>query len=132
MPEKSKLYSIAFNKCPCCHEGNFFETDNPYNLKKFAQMNKYCPVCGTNLEPEQGFYTGAMYVSYALYVALIVTTFVGFVVILEVDVDTVLKFLVPVLIILLPPFFRFARLIWANMFMSYKGVETSTKSAFKR
>jgi len=29
-------------------------------------MNPACPVCGQRLEPEPGFYQGAMFVSYAL------------------------------------------------------------------
>lgn len=35
-------------------------------------MNETCPHCGVRLEPEPGFYQGAMYVSYAFTVAFIV------------------------------------------------------------
>lgn len=34
-------------------------------------MNEVCPHCGKRLEPEPGFYQGAMYVGYAFTVALI-------------------------------------------------------------
>ena len=33
-------YSIINSKCPQCHEGDFFETNNPYNLKKFDKMDR--------------------------------------------------------------------------------------------
>jgi hypothetical protein len=36
-------------------------------------MNARCPHCDVMLQPEPGFYQGAMYVSYAFAVALIVT-----------------------------------------------------------
>jgi hypothetical protein len=42
------------------------------DLSKFASMNQTCPHCGVRLEPEPGFYQGAMYVSYAFTVALMV------------------------------------------------------------
>jgi hypothetical protein len=34
-------------------------------------MNETCPHCGVRLEPEPGFYQGAMYVSYANTVILL-------------------------------------------------------------
>ncbi|WP_424964423.1 DUF983 domain-containing protein [Ekhidna sp.] len=36
------------------------------------KMHKKCPNCSQSLEPEPGFYTGAMYVSYAFQVAIII------------------------------------------------------------
>jgi hypothetical protein len=35
-------------------------------------MNELCPHCGVRLEPEPGFYQGAMYVSYAFTIAFMV------------------------------------------------------------
>src|SRR3546814_4037395 len=40
---------------------------------KFSKMNKNCPVCNLQFEIEPGFYWGAMYLSYALNVAEMVT-----------------------------------------------------------
>ncbi|GAB3978960.1 hypothetical protein GCM10028806_43230 [Spirosoma terrae] len=48
-------------------------------------MHENCPVCGLRYEAEPGFFTGAMYVSYALYVATIVSSFVLFVVVFGMD-----------------------------------------------
>ncbi|MFN8355038.1 MAG: DUF983 domain-containing protein [Spirosomataceae bacterium] len=115
----SKLYSILFNKCPRCHEGQFFKNP-PYHPTKFGEINARCSVCDESLERETGFYFGAMYVSYAFYVALTVTAFVGFVVLLDFEVIHVLAVLIPLYIILMPLFFRTARLVWINIFVNYK------------
>lgn len=115
----SKLYSIATNTCPHCHEGAFFKTKNPYDLKDFDKINPSCPYCGESFQREPGFYIGAMYVSYALSVAMVITAFVGFVIIFGFDIEYVLAVLIPAIIILLPVLFRSARIIWLNIFVSY-------------
>lgn len=119
MLKGTKLYSILFNKCPRCQEGNFFELNHVFSWKKFDKMHTSCPVCGEKYTPEPGFYVGAMYISYALYVAFIVTNFVGFVLILGIDPIQLLYFLVPALILLMPLFFRVARRIWITIFIKY-------------
>ena len=68
----SKFYSIFRFKCPHCHEGDFFKSSNPYNLRSMSEANETCPNCGRKILIEPGFYYGAMYVSYALGVAHII------------------------------------------------------------
>ena len=43
------------------------------NLGNMLKMHRTCPICGQDLMPEPGFYFGAMYFSYAINVALMVT-----------------------------------------------------------
>ena len=43
------------------------------SVTKFNIMNKTCPQCGVRLEPEPGFYQGAMYIGYAITVAVMVS-----------------------------------------------------------
>lgn len=58
-------------KCPKCRTGNMFD-GNTYDF--FGQkMNKNCPHCGFYFEIEPGYFYVAMFVSYALNVALMVT-----------------------------------------------------------
>ena len=71
----TKLYSIFNNKCPRCQEGNFFENNNPYNLKKVMKMNEHCPICDLKYQIEPSFFYGAMYVSYGLTVGISIITF---------------------------------------------------------
>ena len=68
-----KLYSILKFKCPHCHEGEFFEDRNPYNLSSMSKTFERCPKCDRKFSMEPGFYYGAMYVSYAIGVAHIVS-----------------------------------------------------------
>ncbi|RAJ93083.1 uncharacterized protein (DUF983 family) [Larkinella arboricola] len=118
MLKGNKLYSILFNKCPRCHQGDFFITKSAYN-RRFDKMHQRCSVCGQDFEPEPGFYTGALYVSYALYVAWTIGTFVLFYVLLNIDVMVYMWCLLPSLVILTPYFFRMARRVWINIFVAY-------------
>jgi uncharacterized protein (DUF983 family) len=123
MLKGTKLYSILFNKCPRCHGGDFFVTKTAYDFKSFDKMHKRCSHCDEDFEREPGFYFGAMYTSYGLYVATIVTSFVGFVVLLGGDELRLLAFLIPALILLMPLYFRIGRRIWINIFVKYKSTK---------
>lgn len=73
----NKLYSIFSFRCPQCHKGKFFKY-HPYDLKHVGEVHECCSHCGLKYEKEIGFFYGAMYVSYALGVALFVTLWVSF------------------------------------------------------
>lgn len=118
--KQSALYSIVNNKCPKCHEGNFFETNNPYKLSRFDKMPHNCPVCNEDFERETGFYYGAMYVSYGLTVAFGVGVFLLVSVLLGYDVVTFLVTFGVLQVVLMPVFYRMARLVWINLFVKYK------------
>ena len=46
---------------------------NALNLVNMLKMYSSCPNCGQDYVPEPGFYFGAMYFSYAINVAIMVT-----------------------------------------------------------
>ena len=70
MPVRSLASALFRGKCPRCREGDMFV--HPFGrLSGFNKMNASCPHCGVHFEPEPGFYQGAMFVSYAISVALI-------------------------------------------------------------
>ena len=71
------LQSTLQNKCPRCRQGDLFVTQQPYRLKDGLKMYEKCTVCGQPTEIEVGFYYGTGYVSYALSIAFIVSTFVA-------------------------------------------------------
>jgi uncharacterized protein (DUF983 family) len=118
MFKNSKLYSILFNKCPRCHEGQFFKTNSWISWRNYDQMNPHCEVCGESFEREPGFYFGAMFMSYALYVALVAVCFFGLVMLLNFNTTYVLASLVLIIVALQPAFFRLGRLLWINVFVS--------------
>jgi uncharacterized protein (DUF983 family) len=72
MPKTSKLTAILKAKCPRCRRGNIFQGP-PYALKSQV-TNTNCPHCNFRYEIEPGFFYAAMFVSYALNVAEIITT----------------------------------------------------------
>jgi ribosomal protein S27AE len=118
----SRLYSVAFNKCPRCAEGDFFITKSAYSFK-FDKMNKHCPNCGENLVPEPGFYQGALYMSYAFYVVFMLAYFLVFVNLFGEYLDYFLYSIIPVLIILTPYFYRLARRSWLAIFITPRAEE---------
>jgi uncharacterized protein (DUF983 family) len=117
MFKNTKLYSIFFNKCPRCHKGQFFKTNNWLSWRNYDAMNSQCAHCGESFEREPGFYFGAMYMSYALYVALVAVCFVGLVLLLHFNATYVLAGLILTIIALQPTFFRLGRLLWINIFV---------------
>lgn len=120
MLEGTRLYSILFNKCPRCHKGQFFKTNNPYNLTSFSEMNEHCPHCDESFVRETGFYYGAMYISYGLNIGLGIGMFLLMVVLLDMDVVTYLFTFLSVTLVLFPWIFRKSRLVWINLFVGHK------------
>ena len=117
MFEGTKLYSIFRMKCPRCHQGNLFETKNPYNFSEIDKMPDNCPNCNQKYWIEPGFYYDAMYISYALTVALSVAVFVAMIVLWEFDIMWYLGLNFTSILILFPPIFRLSRSIWINIFV---------------
>lgn len=119
MLEGTKLYSIARLKCPRCHKGNLFLSPNPYSFSDIDKMPDNCPVCGQKYWLEPGFYYGAMYISYALTIALSVSVFVAMIVLWHFDMYWYLGINSTAILLLFPPIFRVSRAIWANIFIKY-------------
>ena len=84
-------------------------------------MNHSCPKCGLDFEREPGYYYGAMYVSYALTVAIGVSLFVADIVLFsEFNTWYYMLALTLLLLVLSPWTFRTSRVIWLNFFIKYK------------
>ena len=84
----------------------------------------YCPVCNQKYDLEPGFWYGTGYVSYALAVAVSVTTFVAWFVLIGVSTDDNRIFywliLNAILLILLQPWLmRLSRVIYIRFFVRY-------------
>lgn len=73
--EVSLTAAILRCKCPRCRKGDLFPV-HLMSFKKLTAINQTCPNCGVELVPEPDFYYGAMYISYALSVALFITVMV--------------------------------------------------------
>jgi hypothetical protein len=91
------------------------------NLLRFNDMNAECPCCSIRLQPEPGFYQGAMYVSY------------GFTVIIIGMISAILYFLaghpsesvyivsvITVMVLLVPLNYRYSRILFLFLFGGIK------------
>ncbi|MNI01794.1 hypothetical protein D3C73_546480 [compost metagenome] len=106
----SKFHAMIHSKCPKCHIGNVF-VGKVYSLHK-QHMNDTCPYCGVKYEVEPGYFYAAMYVSYALSVAEIVTVSVAIAILTGSESPWSYLIGLAVTILVFAPFnFRYARLI---------------------
>ena len=115
----SRLYSIFKMKCPRCHEGDFFKAA-PYNLRKAGDIYTNCPNCDLKYSKEPGFYYGAMFVSYALAVALFVTIWVSMnLFVPQVSVWWQIGIILGASVILAPYLYALSKIIWINFFVKF-------------
>lgn len=115
----TKLYSILFLKCPQCRQGKFLE-ENPYKLSNMNKVKEFCPKCNLKYSLEPAFYTGSMYVSYGVGVAIAVaayalTVIFGF----NFGPTGILVSVIFALIITMPYIGAVSKAIWAHMFFKY-------------
>jgi uncharacterized protein (DUF983 family) len=118
------VLNVAKCKCPRCRTGNLFVYRNPYYLKKTMKMHERCEMCGQPFDIEVGFYYGSSYVSYALGIALSVTSFMAWWVLIGFSLTDNRFFywlaLNAVLLVALQPILmRLARAIWLAFFVAY-------------
>tara|TARA_R110000868_G_scaffold26102_6_gene101028 strand:- start:942 stop:1337 length:396 start_codon:yes stop_codon:yes gene_type:complete len=117
----TKLFSILKFKCPHCHEGDFFKSNNPYNFSSMAVTYDNCPNCKRKLLIEPGFYYGAMYVSYAFGVAHIISFVVAkFVLDFEMEFWNFIILVGSALLMISPVYYALSKIVWANMFINFK------------
>lgn len=114
-----KLYSVLFNKCPRCHEGNFMEENNIFKFKSAFKMNTNCSHCGLKYMMEPSFFYGAMYVTYALTVAISIITFIISTLMFNLNLIESFIPIVVVLILTAPFSLRLSRIIWINIFVHF-------------
>jgi len=115
----SKSYSILTGTCPVCQEESMYVDSNPYRLQNILKMHERCSHCGTKYKMEPSFFFGAMYVSYALGVAVSIAAFIISYVFLGGGLMTTFFTITLTLIVLMPIILRLSRNIWINMFLSY-------------
>src|SRR6187397_1983524 len=133
-PTPNYFWSILTMKCPRCRRGPMFKTPNPYTKLKLSHifdMHDHCPVCKQTYDLETGFWYGTGYVSYALAVAISVTSFIASLVLIGVSADDNrifywLGFSCALLVLLQPWLMRLSRVIYLYLFVGYDPDYTST------
>jgi uncharacterized protein (DUF983 family) len=102
-----RLDAILGKKCPVCLEGLTF--------RKGLTMNAICRVCGHRFEREQGYFVGALYLSYFLAIPILAAS-TG--VIWLVSGWTPGHSMIAALIVFVPmapTILRYARVLWMHL-----------------
>lgn len=104
------IAGLLGQRCPKCRKGKVYKF-GMYNLSHFSEMNSTCPHCGHKFEEEPGFFWAAMYFSYMIGVAIVLTT--GFFLYLCCDPNAWIYTIVSVafILLLLPFNFRYSRML---------------------
>jgi len=115
----SKLNSILTGTCPRCQEESMYVDQNPYNLKNIYTMHEKCGHCGLYYQIEPSFFYGAMYVSYALTVAIGIAAFIISKVFIGLNLMYSFVAIIIALIVLMPITARLSRNIYINIFVHF-------------
>lgn len=114
-----KTYSILKGVCPKCHSESMYCVSNPFIITDTLKMNDTCSHCHLKYKMEPSFFFGAMYISYAVGVAIAVAVFVISVLLLKSSLITSFYWISGVLFFLLPVILRISRNIWINLFVHF-------------
>ena len=115
----NKIYSIFTSKCPVCHSGDMYKYKTAYSISKSLKMHEYCPHCKTKFKIEPSFFYGAMYVSYAVGVAVAVAAFTIAYGMISLGPKASFVAILITLLVLSPLITRVSRNIWINFFFSF-------------
>ncbi len=117
---KTKWQAILGGNCPRCRKGKLFT----YPLTKithFSRTNETCPHCGLRYEVEPGFFFGAMYISYAITVALLVTVGIAITVLIkDPSIYTYIFTTIGITLGLIPFTYRISRILYLHWFSGVK------------
>ncbi|GHC59443.1 DUF983 domain-containing protein [Ulvibacter litoralis] len=112
----SSIVDVLKCKCPNCSKGDMFTTSGNIFLFKIPKMNTRCTECDYKFEIETGFFIGAMFVSYALAAAEMITSLVVFWYFISLSPLTVFLIIGVVAILSSTLNFRLSRSIWVYLF----------------
>lgn len=122
-------------RCPRCRVGKMYNQRNTYkhlSLKHIFSMYEHCPVCNQKYNMEPGFWYGTGYVSYALAVAISVSSFVAWLVLIGVSTEDnrIFYWLATntlLLLVLQPWMMRLSRVIYMRFFIRFDKDYKNTK-----
>src|SRR5690554_6824193 len=105
----TKLYSIFTGTCPVCHQGKMYVEKNPFKVSKIMEMHDHCSHCGKKFKIEPSFFFGAMYVSYAVGVAISFAAFIISYFMIGLNINSTFLIIILILGILYPYIVRISR-----------------------
>lgn len=112
--------AILGAKCPQCRKGDMFKYQW-WQLSKFTKFYQLCTVCNLRFDREPGFFHGAMYISYAMIVAMVTNVWlILYFIFDDPELGVYIGVIVFLNIVLLPIFFRYSRVIYIYAFGAVK------------
>jgi uncharacterized protein (DUF983 family) len=102
------LGTILRRRCPQCGAGRIFHSA--------LSMNEYCPQCGLQFgRGEPGYFTGAMYFSYALAIPLIaLLTLIAYLFLPRWTILSLVGMATLICVPLIPWIWQYSRVIWIH------------------
>ncbi|MEQ9424824.1 MAG: DUF983 domain-containing protein [Cyclobacteriaceae bacterium] len=115
--------AIVDERCPRCRESKMFVTP-PVHWRDFTKMKATCDTCGLRFQVEPGFFIGAMYISYAIIVGIIVVTAITlFNLFNNPDLWVYMAVVIGTTTILLPFIYRYSRVLFLYWFGGVQRME---------
>jgi uncharacterized protein (DUF983 family) len=119
-----KLYSILFNKCPRCHEGDLYKKTFWQGLTDLLQgkynMHERCSHCNLKYEQEPGFWWGAMYIGYMFSSGALMITAAICMLYFDLEVNETMFWVFIVACIGFLYNARLSRAVWINIYVAFK------------
>ncbi len=110
----SRIKSLFQYKCPKCESGEVFSERKYLSLGK---MNANCSKCQHKFEQEPGFFFGAMYVSYALTIAIAVAIYVISHLLFEsLSIAEIVGVIALSFVVFAPINYKISRMVWMYIF----------------
>ena len=114
----NKSYAILKMKCPRCHEADLFPTGT-FEFKNPFDMHRRCTNCDQDFMPEPGFYYGAMFISYAISVILLLPMTLLLVFYFKWSFNAAMGLVVILTLVLFLKILRLSRSIWIHIMVPY-------------
>ncbi len=116
MPALSYPAALLQGKCPRCREGNIFTYPLSDHFFQFNKMNETCPNCEIRLEPEPGFYQGAMYIGYGITMVVVILVSIILYFAGHPSEWVYIGMVIAVMILLIPLNYRYSRILYLHFF----------------
>jgi len=104
-------------RCPRCREGKIF--DEPFDFGDPLAMPKRCQVCDQAIEPEPGFYYGAMFLSYIISSGLLLLPTLLLIFYFEWSVGAAIAFAIFLAVVTYFKLLRGSRSLWLHLNVKY-------------
>jgi len=92
----------------------------PFDIGKPLEMAHQCGVCKQNFEPEPGYYFGAMFISYALSVILLLPITLLLVFYFDWSINSAIAIAIFLGAVSFIKILRLSRSLWINIMVKYQ------------